>query len=95
MDARVLGQVAEADVLLVAAQVGEGECGWHVGDEVAVAVTPQLVTNSAEAALDHEARGGGGAIVLAYQAMALLRRGRLRARPSVGSCRRIAPWQRG
>lgn len=42
-----------------------------------IAVKPSLVTNSADAAVTHAARGGGIALVLAYQAAAAIRAGEL------------------
>jgi DNA-binding transcriptional LysR family regulator len=44
----------------------------------AVAVRPTLTTNSAEAAVEHATRGGGIALVLAYQAADRVRKGELR-----------------
>lgn len=42
-----------------------------------VAITPRLVTNSADAAIDHAERGGGLTMVLAYQVAAAVRSKRL------------------
>jgi DNA-binding transcriptional LysR family regulator len=47
------------------------------GRELRVPVAPRLVTNSAEAAIGHVERGGGLAMVLAYQARDAVRAGRL------------------
>ncbi|MFO0745953.1 MAG: LysR family transcriptional regulator [Myxococcota bacterium] len=47
------------------------------GQEVRVALAPSFVTNSADVAIAHAERGGGLAMVLAYQAVAALRAGRL------------------
>jgi DNA-binding transcriptional LysR family regulator len=48
------------------------------GREIRIDVTPRLVTNSADAAIDFAAEGGGLTRVLAYQAAAAVKRGRLR-----------------
>ena len=42
-----------------------------------VPIAPRLVTNSADAAIGHAERGGGVAMVLAYQAAAAIAAGRL------------------
>ena len=47
------------------------------GREVRVPIAPRLLTNSAEAAIVHAERGGGLAMVLAYQVRELVRAGRL------------------
>lgn len=47
------------------------------GRELRVPVVPRLVTNSAEAAIGHVERGGGLAMVLAYQVRDAVRAGRL------------------
>jgi DNA-binding transcriptional LysR family regulator len=47
------------------------------GREVRVPIAPRLVTNSADAAIEHAAHGGGLAMVLAYQVKELVRAGRL------------------
>jgi len=47
------------------------------GDEQRIPVTPQLVTNSADAAIEHAERGGGLAIVLGYQVREMVKTGRL------------------
>jgi DNA-binding transcriptional LysR family regulator len=44
---------------------------------VRVPIAPRLVTNSADAAVGHAERGGGVAMVLAYQAAAAIAAGRL------------------
>jgi DNA-binding transcriptional LysR family regulator len=48
------------------------------GQEIRVACTPRLTTNSADAALDYAEQDGGLTRVMAYQAAAALKRGRLR-----------------
>jgi DNA-binding transcriptional LysR family regulator len=53
---------------------------WHFvedGREVRVAVTPRFTTNSADAAIQHAAQGGGLTRVLAYQAADAIKAGRL------------------
>jgi DNA-binding transcriptional LysR family regulator len=55
--------------------------GWRFlkdGDEVRLNPTPRLITNSADAAIQYAARGGGLTRVLAYQAADELKAGRLR-----------------
>jgi len=47
------------------------------GREVKIPIAPRLVTNSADAAIGHAERGGGLAMVLAYQVRELVRAGRL------------------
>ena len=47
------------------------------GKELVQPVTPRLRTNSADAAIDHARRGGGVAMVLAYQVADLVRAGAL------------------
>jgi DNA-binding transcriptional LysR family regulator len=47
------------------------------GRELRVPIAPRLVTNSAEAAIGHAERGGGLAMVLAYQVRDLVKAGRL------------------
>ena len=54
---------------------------WHLvedGREVRVACTPRLTTNSADAAIQYAAQGGGLTRVLAYQAADAIKGGRLR-----------------
>jgi DNA-binding transcriptional LysR family regulator len=48
------------------------------GHEVRIACTPRLTTNSADAALDYAEQDGGLTRVMAYQAAAALKRGRLK-----------------
>jgi DNA-binding transcriptional LysR family regulator len=48
------------------------------GREVRVACTPRLTTNSADAAIQYAAQGGGLTRVLAYQAAEAIKAGRLR-----------------
>jgi len=48
------------------------------GQEIRVACTPRLTTNSADAALDYAEQDGGLTRVMAYQAATALKRGRLR-----------------
>jgi DNA-binding transcriptional LysR family regulator len=48
------------------------------GHEIRVACTPRLTTNSADAALDYAEHDGGLTRVMAYQAAAALKRGRLK-----------------
>jgi DNA-binding transcriptional LysR family regulator len=48
------------------------------GREISIAVAPRLITNSADAAIEHAEAGGGLTRVLAYQAAAALRDGRLK-----------------
>ncbi len=47
------------------------------GRELRVPIAPRLVTNSADAAVGHAERGGGVAMVLAYQAAEAIAAGRL------------------
>ena len=49
---------------------------WRFRDEV-VSITPRLATNSVDAAIDHAERGGGLAMVLAYQIIEAVRAKRL------------------
>ena len=54
---------------------------WHFvedGSGIRVACTPRLTTNSADAAIQYAAQGGGLTRVLAYQAADAIRGGRLR-----------------
>jgi DNA-binding transcriptional LysR family regulator len=54
--------------------------GWRFlrdGQEVRVAPTPRLITNSADAAVQYAAQGGGLTRVLAYQAADEIKAGRL------------------
>jgi DNA-binding transcriptional LysR family regulator len=54
---------------------------WHFveeGREVRIEITPRFVTNSADAALHYAEQGGGLTRVLAYQAAAAIKRGRLK-----------------
>jgi len=48
------------------------------GREVRVACTPRFITNSADAAIQYAEQGGGLTRVMAYQAAAVLKAGRLR-----------------
>jgi DNA-binding transcriptional LysR family regulator len=48
------------------------------GGEIRIGYTPRLVTNSADAAIQYAAAGGGLTRVLAYQAADALKRGRLK-----------------
>jgi DNA-binding transcriptional LysR family regulator len=48
------------------------------GREIRVACTPRLITNSADAAIQHAEQGGGLTRVLAYQAAEAIKGGRLR-----------------
>jgi DNA-binding transcriptional LysR family regulator len=50
----------------------------EIGREVRVACTPRFTTNSADAAIQYAAQGGGLTRVLAYQAADAIRGGRLR-----------------
>jgi DNA-binding transcriptional LysR family regulator len=55
--------------------------GWHFvrdGQEIRVAPTPRLITNSADAAVQYAAEDGGLTRVLAYQAADQIRAGRLK-----------------
>jgi len=47
------------------------------GEELRVAIQPSFVTNSADAAIAHAERGGGVAVVLAYQVVDQIRAGAL------------------
>src|ERR1700722_4730125 len=63
------------------AGLGGGASDWRFsrdGREQRIAVAPHYVTNSADAGVWHAARGGGLAMVLAYQAADELRDGRLK-----------------
>ncbi|WP_291863611.1 LysR family transcriptional regulator [Bradyrhizobium sp.] len=54
--------------------------GWRfveAGRDVRVPCTPRLLTNSADAAIQHAEQGGGLTQVLAYQAAAAIKAGRL------------------
>src|SRR5580698_8121503 len=54
---------------------------WHFveeGRDIRVEITPRFVSNSADAALHYAEQGGGLTRVLAYQAAAAIKRGRLR-----------------
>jgi DNA-binding transcriptional LysR family regulator len=54
---------------------------WHFvrdGNEIRVALTPRLSTNSADAAIQYAEQGGGLTRVLAYQAAEAIKRGRLK-----------------
>jgi DNA-binding transcriptional LysR family regulator len=54
---------------------------WHFaqdGNEVRIAPTPRLTTNSADAAIQYAEQGGGLTRVLAYQAAAAIKGGRLK-----------------
>src|SRR6202012_6306116 len=58
-----------------------GAADWHFvedGRDVRIEITPRLVTNSADAALHYAEQGGGLTRVLAYQAAAAIKRGRLK-----------------
>jgi DNA-binding transcriptional LysR family regulator len=48
------------------------------GEEVRISTTPRLLTNSSDAAIDYAEAGGGLTRVLAYQAAASLKAGRLK-----------------
>jgi DNA-binding transcriptional LysR family regulator len=55
---------------------------WHFvedGRDVSIEIAPRFVTNSADAALHYAEQGGGLTRVLAYQAAAAIKRGRLKA----------------
>jgi DNA-binding transcriptional LysR family regulator len=63
------------------AGLGGGPSDWRFsrdGREQRIAIAPHYVTNSADAGVWHAARGGGLAMVLAYQAADELRDGRLK-----------------
>jgi DNA-binding transcriptional LysR family regulator len=63
------------------AGLGGGASDWRFtrnGRDERTAITPHYVTNSAEAGVWHAARGGGLAMVFAYQAADELRDGRLK-----------------
>jgi DNA-binding transcriptional LysR family regulator len=63
------------------AGLGGGASEWRFsrdGREQRIAIAPHYVTNSADAGVWHAARGGGLAMVLAYQAADELRDGRLK-----------------
>lgn len=51
----------------------------EAGREIRVACTPRFLTNSADAAIQYAEQGGGLTWVLAYQAAAAIKAGRLRA----------------
>ena len=48
------------------------------GNEIRVALTPRLTTNSADAAIQYAEQGGGLTRVLAYQAAEAIKSGRLK-----------------
>jgi DNA-binding transcriptional LysR family regulator len=55
---------------------------WHFveeGRDISVEIAPRFVSNSADAALNYAEQGGGLTRVLAYQAAAAIKRGRLKA----------------
>jgi DNA-binding transcriptional LysR family regulator len=63
------------------AGLGGGASDWRFtrnGRDERTAITPHYLTNSADAGVWHAARGGGLAMVLAYQAADELRDGRLK-----------------
>ena len=54
---------------------------WHFierGQEIRIACTPRLTTNSADAAIQHAEQDGGLTLVMAYQADAAIKAGRLK-----------------
>src|SRR6202035_2562939 len=54
---------------------------WHLvrdGNEIRVALTPRLTTNTADAAIQYAEQGGGLTRVLAYQAAEAIKSGRLK-----------------
>jgi DNA-binding transcriptional LysR family regulator len=62
-------------------QFGATAADWDFveeGHEVRIEITPRFVTNSADAALHDAEQGGGLTRVLAYQAAAAIKRGRLK-----------------
>jgi DNA-binding transcriptional LysR family regulator len=70
--------LAGHEVLQLSALGAQPEWRFHRGGkEVRVPIVPRLVTNSAEAAIAHAERGGGLAMVLAYQVRDQVRAGRL------------------
>jgi DNA-binding transcriptional LysR family regulator len=74
------GELADHRIIHFAG-LGGGASDWRFtrdGREERTAIAPHYVTNSADAGVWHAARGGGLAMVLAYQAADELRDGRLR-----------------
>ncbi len=68
--------LAKHDVILFNALTPTPE--WRFPDDVAIALAPRFVTNSADAAIGHAERGGGVTMVLAYQVAEAVRAGGLR-----------------
>jgi DNA-binding transcriptional LysR family regulator len=75
---RKLADLAGHAVVHFSALTAQPEWRFHRrGREVRVPIAPRLVTNSADAAIGHAERGGGLAMVLAYQVKELVAAGRL------------------
>lgn len=76
---RAPGALAGHDLIQFSALTPQPEWRFHRdGGETRVALSPRLVTNSADAAIGHAERGGGLTMVLAYQVAAAVSAGRLR-----------------
>jgi DNA-binding transcriptional LysR family regulator len=73
------GAIASHQTIQFGASAVTGE--WRFvedGRDLRVNVTPRLSTNSADAAIQYAAQGGGLTLVLAYQAAEAVKRGRLK-----------------
>jgi DNA-binding transcriptional LysR family regulator len=72
-------EIASHDTIQFGATAALSDWRFVEGDaEIRVDYMPRLLTNSADAAIQHAAAGGGLTRVLAYQAADALRRGRLK-----------------
>jgi DNA-binding transcriptional LysR family regulator len=75
---RAPGDLAAHTLVHFSALAAQPEWRFHRrGRELRVPIAPRLVTNSADAAIGHAERGGGLAMVLAYQVRDLVKAGRL------------------
>ena len=75
---RTPADLAAHAVIAVSALTAADEWRFvHDDEERVQPIAPQLTTNSADAAIDHARRGGGVAMVLAYQVAELVRAGEL------------------
>lgn len=75
---RAPGDLAAHTLIHFSALAAQPEWRFHRrGRELRVPIAPRLVTNSADAAIGYAARGGGLAMVLAYQVKDLVKAGAL------------------
>lgn len=75
---RAPGDLAKHDLVHASLISAQPEWRFHRrGRELRLPIAPRLVTNSADAAIAHTARGGGLAMVLAYQVRDHVRAGQL------------------